>query len=47
VRKVGRIPITSLPAGMFPKGDDTYVRCSGSGDKWKHLGKLKSGKETC
>lgn len=47
VRKVGHIPITSLPAGMFPKGDDTYVRCSGSGDKWKHLGKLKSGKETC
>lgn len=51
VKKVGRIPITSLPAGMFPKGDNTYIMCSCqypcTNNAWKHLGKLKAGKETC
>lgn len=51
VKKIGYAPPMALPAGMFPKGDNTYVVCSCKSPctnvKWKHLGKLKARKESC
>jgi len=51
VRKVGYIPVTKLPAGMFPKGDDTYIMCACdapcTAPVWKSLRALKAGTQKC
>lgn len=53
VRRVGTIPLTSLPDHLFPQGSNTYVMCGCSapctrpGQRWKKLADLKKGTVKC